>query len=182
MTSSQLSTSVESVLSLVDKMTTALQWDISISNVSTVLTTHNHHLRSSSLSELTAHTKSIHSDIASVIGVTRKVAEECTIRSISDNIKASLSKMTTLSHQLFHVARVRLRYCQGENMCLQYQVLITYYENVADQSEETATLVDLVESGANLLNTVNYLLKDVCTVSEISGSRKCTSKSMYVSS
>ncbi len=53
--------------------------------------------------------------------------------------------------------------------------------NVIDQSDPAA-LVDLVESGANLLNTVNYLLKDVRTVSEISGSRKCTSTSMYVSS
>ncbi len=90
-------------------------------NVSTLLTTH--HLRSSSLSELTAHTESIQTEIVSVRGVTRKVAEECTIQSISDNIGASLSKMTSLSQQLCQVARVRLPSCQGENVCSQYQVV-----------------------------------------------------------
>ncbi len=41
--------------------------------------------------------------------------------------------------------------------------------NGTDQSEETVALAALVESGVSLLNTVNYLLQDVCTVSEISG-------------
>ncbi len=39
--------------------------------------------------------------------------------------------------------------------------------NGTDQSEETAALADLVEIGASLLNTVNYLLKDVHAVSKI---------------
>ena len=40
--------------------------------------------------------------------------------------------------------------------------------NDTDQSEETAALVDLVETGANLLRTVDSLLKDVRTFNEIS--------------
>ncbi len=71
--------------------------------------------RSSSLSELTGHTMSIQTEIESVLGVTRRVAEECKIQTISDNIRASLSKMSILSHQLCHVARVRLRHCEGES-------------------------------------------------------------------
>ncbi len=39
--------------------------------------------------------------------------------------------------------------------------------NDTDQSEETAALVDLVESGANLLRTVDSLLKDVQRLTEI---------------
>ncbi len=70
--------------------------------------------RSSSLGELTSHTESIQTDIVSVIEVTRRVANECTIKSISDNIEANLSKLKTSSHQLCQVARVRLRYCEGE--------------------------------------------------------------------
>ncbi len=42
--------------------------------------------------------------------------------------------------------------------------------NNTDLSEETAALVDLVENGAYLLRTVDSILKDVNTVSEISGS------------
>ncbi len=71
--------------------------------------------RSSSLSELTGHTESIQTEIVSLLEVTRRVTEECSIQSISDNIESSFSKMDALSHQLCHVARVRLHYCQGES-------------------------------------------------------------------
>ena len=40
-----------------------------------------------------------------------------------------------------------------------------------DQSEETAALVDLVESGASLLRTVNNLLEDLQTLSAVNS--KC---------
>ncbi len=43
------------------------------------------------------------------------------------------------------------------------------HSDATDQSEETAALVDLVDSGASLLDTVNYLLTEVHVVSEISG-------------
>ncbi len=74
-------------------------------------------LRSSSLNELTGHTESIQTEIMSILGVTRRIiTEECAIeiQSVSSNIEASLSEITTLSHQLCHVARVRLHYYQGE--------------------------------------------------------------------
>ncbi len=71
--------------------------------------------RSSSLNELTGYTESIQTEIVSVLEMTRIVAEECSIQSISDNIEASLPKIDTLFHQLCHVARVRLHYCQGES-------------------------------------------------------------------
>ncbi len=75
-------------------------------------------LRSSSLSELTVHTDSIRTEIASVLVVTRRVVEECTVQSISENIGANLSKMEALSHQLCLVAKVKLRHSLGENVCL----------------------------------------------------------------
>ena len=50
--------------------------------------------------------------------MTRRVVEECTVQSISENIGANLSKMETLSHLLCQVTKVKLRYCQGENVCL----------------------------------------------------------------
>ncbi|XP_064385255.1 uncharacterized protein LOC135334125 isoform X2 [Halichondria panicea] len=128
----QLGSTVKSVVSLMERMTAAL--------------------RSSSLSELTGHTDSIRTEIASVLVVTRRVVEECTVQSISENMGASLSKMETLSHQLCHVAKVKLRYCLG-----------------TDQSEETAALVDLVENGANLLRAVDCLLRDIHTLSGVSG-------------
>ncbi|XP_064385072.1 uncharacterized protein LOC135333968 isoform X2 [Halichondria panicea] len=130
MTTSQLGSTVETVLSLMEKMTTALQ--------------------SSSLSELTAYTDSIRTEIKAVLVVTRRVVQECTVQSISENMGASLSKMETLSHQLCHVTKVKLRYC-------------------LDQSEETAALVDLVENGANLLRAVDCLLRDIHTLSGVSG-------------
>ena len=52
--------------------------------------------------------------------------------------------------------------------------------NGTDQSEETAALVDLVENGANLLRAVDCLLRDIHTLSAVSG--KCTllSESVHV--
>ena len=41
--------------------------------------------------------------------------------------------------------------------------------NGTDQSEETAALVDLVENGANLLRAVDCLLRDIHTLSGVSG-------------
>ena len=46
--------------------------------------------------------------------------------------------------------------------------------NGTDQSEETAALVDLVENGANLLRAVDCLLRDIHTLSGVSG--ECISK------
>ncbi len=76
------------------------------------------HLRSSSLSELTGHTDSIRTEIKAVFVATRRVVQECTVQSISENMGASLSKMETLSHQLYIVAKVKLRNCLGKNVCL----------------------------------------------------------------
>ena len=41
--------------------------------------------------------------------------------------------------------------------------------NGTDQSEKTAALVDLVENGANLLRAVDCLLRDIHTLSGVSG-------------
>ncbi len=41
--------------------------------------------------------------------------------------------------------------------------------NDTDQLEETAALVDLVENGANLLRAVDCLLRDIRTLSGVSG-------------
>ncbi len=74
------------------------------------------HLRSSSLSELAALTDSIRTEIESVLVVTRRVVEDCTLQ--SENIGANLSKIDDLSRQFCMVARAKRRHCQGENMCL----------------------------------------------------------------
>ena len=134
------------------------------------------YLRSSSLSELAAHTDSILAEIASIVVVTRRVVDECSIQGISENIAAGLSKVETLSHQLCLVAKVKLKHCQSEKLlnarlhnieCLSFLLF-----NVTDQSEETAALVDLVENGANLLRSVDSLLKDIHTLSGFSGECK----------
>ncbi len=80
---------------------------------------------------------------------------------------ASLSKMETLSHQLGLVAKIKLRHCRGENVCLCYELSLIL--NGTDQSEETAALVDLVENGANLLRTVVSLLRDINTLNAVNG-------------
>ena len=41
-----------------------------------------------------------------------------------------------------------------------------------DQSEKTAALVDLVESGTSLLKTIDSLLKDINTISDIDAKSK----------
>ncbi len=69
--------------------------------------------RSSPLSELTAYTESIQTEIASVLRVTRKVAEECTIQSISDDIASSILDALALSHHLWFVSKIRFKYCEG---------------------------------------------------------------------
>ncbi|XP_064384769.1 uncharacterized protein LOC135333680 isoform X3 [Halichondria panicea] len=127
-TTSQLGPSVESVLSLMEKMATALQ--------------------SSSLSELAALTDSIRTEIESVLVVTRRVVEDCTLQ--SENIGANLSKIDDLSRQFCMVARAKRRHCQ-------------------DQSEEAAALVDLVENGANLLRAVDLALREIDTLSGNTG-------------
>ena len=58
-------------------------------------------------------------------------------------------------------------------MITRIMIVYAYIVIPADQSEETAALVDLVESGASLLNTIDSLLKDIYTLSEIAA------KSMY---
>ena len=70
------------------------------------------HLRSSSLSELTAHTDSIRTNVRSIRRLARKIVKEC-------NIGASLSKTETLSHQLGRLAEDKLGDCQGENTLYQ---------------------------------------------------------------
>ncbi len=59
--------------------------------------------------------------------------------------------------------------------------------NGTDQSEETAALVDLVENGANLLRAVDSLLRDIRTLSGVSGeynytllSEPCCVSSIYL--
>ena len=69
---------------------------------------------SSSLGVLGAHTEAIKVEVLSVIDVSRKVAKECSIRSIKADIEASLSKMEALSHQLCQVTKVKLKHCQGQ--------------------------------------------------------------------
>ncbi|XP_064385260.1 uncharacterized protein LOC135334127 isoform X2 [Halichondria panicea] len=86
MTTSQLGSTVETVLSLMEKMTIALQ--------------------SSSLSELTGHTDSIRTNVRSIRRLARKIVKEC-------NIGASLSKMETLSHKLGRLTEDKLGDCQG---------------------------------------------------------------------
>ena len=46
-----------------------------------------------------------------------------------------------------------------------------------DQSKETAALVDLVKNGANLMRAVDCLLRDIRTLSGVSG--ECTLSAMY---
>ena len=70
--------------------------------------------RSSSLSDLAAHTNSIKTQIKTMLKVSKKVAEECTRRAISLSIEDKLSKMEALSHQLCQVTKVKLKHCQGE--------------------------------------------------------------------
>ena len=69
---------------------------------------------SSSLGVLAAHTDSIKVEVQTVLSVSRKVAEECSIQSVKDDVVASLSKMEALSHQLCLVTKVKLKHCQGE--------------------------------------------------------------------
>ena len=58
--------------------------------------------------------------------------------------------------------------------------------NYSDQSEMSAALIDLVESGANLLRAVDCLLRDMQTLSTLSselnvdGSLLCTLFIEYV--
>ncbi len=122
----KLGSTVKSMVSLMERMTASLRFGLARLNdcmhvynesynysviISLLVSIH----RSSSLSELTGHIESIQTEIVSVLEVTRRFAKECSIQSISDNIESGVSKMDTLSHQLCHVARVRLHYCQGES-------------------------------------------------------------------
>ena len=68
---------------------------------------------SSSLRVLAAHTDSIKVEVQTVLSVSRKVAEECSIRSIKDDVVDSLSNIEALSHQLCLVTKVKLKHCQG---------------------------------------------------------------------
>ena len=90
----------------------------------TVFTTDISHLRSSSLSELASHIDSIQTEIASVLQVARRVMEECKVRSISENIGASLSKIEALCHQLCLVAKFKFKHCQGENACIHNNYIV----------------------------------------------------------
>ena len=88
---------------------------------------------------------------------------------IKERIVANLSKMEVLSHQLCLVTKVKLKHCPGECHCNNYY---RQYSNslsplVTDQLEETAALVDLVESGVNLLKTVDCVFRDLQTLSAV---------------
>ena len=129
------------------------------------------------MSDLATHTDSIKAEIMIVLKVTRRVAEECTRQTISETIGANLSKVEALSHQLCQVAKVKLKHCRGEyHSAVICRVIIMYTSKSLqlqtstdlDQSEETAALMDLIESGTNLLRTIVHLLKDVQTLSEMS--------------
>ena len=50
-----------------------------------------------------------------VVGISKRVTEECARRSVSDSIEASLSEIEVLSHQLCLVTKVKLKHSQGEN-------------------------------------------------------------------
>ena len=75
--------------------------------------------RSSCLTDLAANTDAIENEVAAVVRISRRVAEECTRQIISESIGASLSKMEALSHQLCQVAKVKLKHSQGKNDSLQ---------------------------------------------------------------
>ena len=77
-------------------------------------------IRSSSLSDLAAHTDSIKTHTETVLTISRRVADESTRHTISESIGASLSKMELLSHQLCQVAKIKLKHCQGGGMWIQY--------------------------------------------------------------
>ena len=74
--------------------------------------------RSSSLSDLAAHTDSIMTQIKTVLKVSKKVAKECTRKTIRKGIEDKLSKIEVLSHQLCQVTKVKLKYCQGEGQVI----------------------------------------------------------------
>ena len=62
---------------------------------------------------LTAHTDTIETKVRTILNVSRKVADECTIVSIKADIEASLSMIEALSHQLCQVTKVKLKNCKG---------------------------------------------------------------------
>ena len=74
----------------------------------------NTYRSSSSLGDLAEHTDLIKDEVQSVIGVSRKVAEECSIQYIKADIEANLSMMEALSHQLCQVTKVKFKHCQGQ--------------------------------------------------------------------
>ena len=80
--------------------------------------------RLSSLSELSIQTDAIKTEIGTVVKISRRVAEECTRHTISESIKASLSKMEVLSHQLCQVTKVKLKYCQGDGANFMHLIMI----------------------------------------------------------
>ena len=69
---------------------------------------------SSSLEVLVAHADSIKVEVQSVIDVSRKVADECSIPTIKADIEANLAMVEALSHQLCLLTKVKLKHCQGQ--------------------------------------------------------------------
>ena len=69
---------------------------------------------SSSLGVLAAHTDLIKVEVQTVLSVSRKVAEDCSIQSIKDDVVSGLLKMEALSHQLCQVTKVKLKHCEGQ--------------------------------------------------------------------
>ena len=49
------------------------------------------------------------------MGISKRVAEECTRPTIRDSIEARLSEIELLSHQLCLVTKVKLKHSAGKN-------------------------------------------------------------------
>ena len=116
-TISQLGETVEKIVAVATLLTSALKY-ISKGHINSLVMV-VFYCRSSSLSDLAAHTDSIETQIKTVLKVSKKVAKECTRRVISESIEDKLSKMEVLSHQLCHVTKVKLKHCQGEGQVWQ---------------------------------------------------------------
>lgn len=74
----------------------------------------SHLYSSSTLESLAIQAELIEVEVQSVLDISRKVTEECTIQSIIDNIETNRSKIVMLSHQLCLVTKVKLKHCQGQ--------------------------------------------------------------------
>ena len=117
-------------------------------------------------------TDSIKTEVEAVQTVCGRVAEECASSRnvISKSIGANVSTTEVVCHQLCLVAKVKLKYCQGEYPPPPPPPPHFNFNSVAyptDTSEKAAALADLVDCGSDLLKAVNSLLNDMKTLSDI---------------